>query len=231
MIPTVLCWFSCARDYPMLAHSVAAARAVFPGAPAVVFLDQAERVLPEIDGVEIRRTEFARGPNLQSVEAPAGVAGALLDAAREFDEASVVKIDSDTLVLGRSWAAPVVDRHWAISAGWRMTTRPGLGAAYAIAADALTAVVDSFDTVPPASMEEDREILGRVALWARWTGRRTAMEVLDADPSLNTLRQFRREMAFDSTAQAVHFGRVKDAAQHMQAVRRQYAERLQAGGN
>lgn len=229
MIPTVLCWFSCARDYAMLAHSVAAARVVFPGAPAVVFLDRKERVLPEIEGVEIRWTTFDRGPNLHSVEAPAGVAGAMLAVAVEMGAAAVVKIDSDTLVLGGAWAAPVVDQQAACMAGWQLPSRPGLGAAYAIARTALAAVVDSFMAIPAASRDEDGEILSRAALWALWTGGETALQTLDADPARNTLRQFRPGVAFDNLVEAVHFGRVRDAATYMQTFRTAAAGRRQIG--
>lgn len=215
MIPTVLCWFSCGRDYAMLVHSVAAARTVFPGAPAVVFLDPGERVLPDFPGAIIRWTDFDRGGNLQSVEAPEGVAGALLVAALEYDAFSAIKIDSDTLVLGSAWASPVVASRKACLAGWRLPTRPGLGALYAITGHALAAVTNSFDSIPPASMEEDREILGRAALWARWTGRETAMQILDADPARNTLRQYHPGTPISQPVEALHFGRIPNPAAEM----------------
>jgi len=216
MTPDAIIWFSYKQDYPLLAHSVAAAKIVFPGAPLVVAIHETDRTEPEIEGVKVIRTSFPRGVNLMGPDCPLGVISAIGSVCRG---GWAIKCDSDTIITRSDWCAGVASGTSAV-AGWCHSRRAGFGAAYAISGDCADAVKQSIMDTGVIHPAEDRDIIGRARLWARWHGKGDDVrEVFDHNPA-NRFRQYRPNVANDNEADALHYGMIPyDVAERAMAER------------
>ena len=100
-----ICWFTFSRDADLLRVSVSAARRVFPNARICIF-DERRKDLPRSVVDELapdiyRVTDFPRRGNLNGWECSLGILDCLAEASTGGRR--VIKMDSDTMLLGDTW--------------------------------------------------------------------------------------------------------------------------------
>lgn len=138
--------FSHPPDYPFLA--VTAGALLRQGVQVAIAIDQADPA-PDLQGVTVLRTEFARAGNLNGTAAALGILETLERQAETTGAALVLKVDSDTWVGGLEWLRPLWREVPVPLVGFcELAVRAFFGMAYGYRAEALGEFRAALDAAP-----------------------------------------------------------------------------------
>ena len=137
-------WFSFGPDGPALIESVETFRETMgPDAQVAVFDEAANPLMDEclaVVGPDLcRHTDFPRGSNLRGWPCLFGMLDSMVEACEHFEAPGCLKVDCDTLVLGKEW----IDRDAPLCGFLPGKSAHTSGMAYWMTHEAIATVKDS----------------------------------------------------------------------------------------